>query len=111
MTETTVSLSENAAKRIAALIEKQGDPGLKFRLAVDGGGCSGFQYRFDFDKTVNEDDTIVSRCGVDMLVDEASLPFLEGAELDYVTDLVGAAFQVRNPNAQASCGCGSSFAI
>ena len=106
-----VSISARAAERVAALIEQQGNPGLKLRLSVSGGGCSGFQYGFDFDTEEKADDIIVERGGVTMLVDGMSLLYVMGAEVDYVEDLVGASFQVVNPNATASCGCGSSFSI
>jgi len=108
---TPITLSERAAVRVANLIKSQGDPDLMLRLTVSGGGCSGFQYGFDFDKTQKPDDIIVERDGVTMLVDSMSLLYLTGSEVDYVEDLVGASFQVVNPNATASCGCGSSFSI
>jgi iron-sulfur cluster insertion protein len=108
---TTPSLSESAARRVAALKTRQGNPGLMLRLSVDGGGCSGFQYKFGFDEAASDDDIVVERDGVKMVVDSVSLPFLEGAVVDYVETLGAAAFQVRNPQATASCGCGSSFAV
>lgn len=111
MSQPTVSLSEAAAQRIATLIERQGNPRLKLRLSVDGGGCSGFQYKFGFDEAVQDDDTVVERNGVTMVVDAVSLPLLEGAEVDFVETLGAASFQVKNPNAQSSCGCGTSFSI
>lgn len=111
MSQPTVTLSEAAAKRVAALIERQGNPRLKLRLSVEGGGCSGFQYKFGFDETAQPDDTVVERDGVTMLVDAVSLPLLDGAEVDYVETLGAASFQVKNPNAQSSCGCGTSFSI
>jgi iron-sulfur cluster insertion protein len=106
-----IGLSEKAATRIAALIEQQGNPNLKLRLSVSGGGCSGFQYGFDFDDNQKDDDIVVERGGVTMLVDPMSLLYVSGSEVDFVEDLVGASFQVKNPNATASCGCGSSFSI
>jgi len=106
-----VSLSSNAAKRIASLRAQQGDAGLMFRVAVSGGGCSGFQYEFSFQSSANDDDQIIERDGVKMLVDSTSLLYLAGSEVDYVEDLVGASFQVKNPNAQSQCGCGTSFSI
>ena len=106
-----VSLSATAAQRIAALIAAEGNPALMLRLAVSGGGCSGFQYGFSFDDARNEDDRVFERDGVRLLVDSTSLDLLGGAEVDFVEDLVGAAFQVRNPNASSSCGCGSSFSV
>jgi iron-sulfur cluster insertion protein len=106
-----ISLSSNAAKRVAALIQQQGNDALKLRLTVSGGGCSGFQYGFGFDEEQKADDIVVTRDGVTMLVDNTSLLYLFGSEVDFVEDLVGASFQVINPNASSSCGCGSSFAI
>jgi len=106
-----VSLSAAAARRIAALIAAEGNPALMLRLAVSGGGCSGFQYGFSFDDARNEDDRVFERDGVKLVVDETSLDLLVGAEVDFVEDLVGSAFQVRNPNASSSCGCGSSFSV
>lgn len=106
-----VGLSARAAARVAALIEQQGNPDLKLRLSVSGGGCSGFQYGFDFDEAQKPDDIVVEKDGVTMLVDSMSLLYLMGSEVDFVEDLVGASFQVVNPNASSSCGCGSSFAI
>jgi iron-sulfur cluster insertion protein len=106
-----VDLSAAAAKRVAVLRQRQGNPNLKLRLSVDGGGCSGFSYRFGFDETVADDDLTVERDGVTLLVDAVSLPLLDGAVVDYVEDLAGASFQVKNPNAASSCGCGTSFSI
>jgi iron-sulfur cluster insertion protein len=106
-----VSISARAADRVAALIKQQGNDALKLRLTVSGGGCSGFQYGFDFDEEQKADDIVVERDGVTMLVDGMSLLYLMGSEVDFVEDLVGASFQVVNPNATASCGCGSSFSI
>lgn len=106
-----IGLSASAAARVKTLIEQQGNPSLKLRLSVSGGGCSGFQYGFDFSEDQANDDIVVTRDGVTMLVDSMSLLYLMGSEVDYVEDLVGASFQVKNPNAQSSCGCGSSFSI
>lgn len=106
-----IVLSASAARRVAQLIAQEGRPDLKFRLAVSGGGCSGFQYAFEFDDKVNPDDLVVERDGVQLLVDEASREFLGGAEVDYVENLLGSSFQVKNPNATASCGCGTSFSV
>jgi iron-sulfur cluster insertion protein len=106
-----VSLSATAARRIAALIAAEGNPALMLRLAVSGGGCSGFQYGFSFDDARNEDDRVFERDGVKLVVDDTSLDLLVGAEVDFVEDLVGSSFQVRNPNASSSCGCGSSFSV
>ena len=106
-----VTLSASAAKRIATLIDMEGDAALMLRLSVSGGGCSGFQYGFTFDKATQQDDRIFERDGVKLVIDDTSLELLSGSEVDYVEDLVGAAFQVKNPNAQSSCGCGSSFSV
>ena len=108
--EAKVDITESAARRLATLIAAEPGDGLMFRVAVTGGGCSGFQYNFSFDDTRQEDDLVFGRDGVTVLVDAVSLDLLKGAEIDYVEDLVGASFQVRNPNATASCGCGNSFA-
>ncbi len=105
------SVSANAAKRITELAASEAEPGAMLRLAVDGGGCSGFQYRFDFDKAVNDDDRTFQRDGATVVIDEVSLELLKGSEIDFVEDLMGAYFQVNNPNASSSCGCGSSFSI
>lgn len=106
-----VALSVSAAKRIATLIELQGNPDLKFRIAVNGGGCSGFQYDFNLVDSANDDDLVVERDGVTMLVDGLSVMYLAGSEVDFVEELAGSMFVVKNPNATASCGCGSSFAV
>jgi iron-sulfur cluster insertion protein len=108
--EAKVGITESAARRLATLIAAEPGDGLMFRVAVTGGGCSGFQYNFSFDDTRQDDDLVFGRDGVTVLVDAVSLDLLKGAEIDYVEDLVGASFQVRNPNATASCGCGNSFA-
>ena len=107
----TLSLSGNAAKRIAWLMEQESDPELMLRIAVSGGGCSGFQYGFSFDDSVNADDRTFQRDGATVVVDEVSLELLAGAEIDFVEDLMGAYFKIDNPNATASCGCGTSFSI
>ncbi|HUA56988.1 MAG TPA: iron-sulfur cluster insertion protein ErpA [Candidatus Sulfotelmatobacter sp.] len=106
-----VKVTESAARRIAFLMTQETTPNLKLRLAVSGGGCSGFQYGFSFDDTVNPDDRVFARDGAEIVIDETSLELLGGAEIDFVEDLVGAAFQIRNPNATSSCGCGNSFSI
>jgi len=105
-----ITLSESAAKRIKAILEKQPDKSY-LRVSVEGGGCSGFSYKFDLDDAANEDDLIVSRDGVSVLVDEMSLEFMAGSEIDFSTELIGAAFKINNPNATAGCGCGTSFSI
>jgi iron-sulfur cluster assembly accessory protein len=105
-----VRLSASAAKRIAKITAEQ-PPGTMLRLEVIGGGCSGFSYRFGFAEKANADDTVIERDGVKAVVDEASLPFLAGSEIDYVEELIGASFKVQNPNATAGCGCGTSFSV
>ena len=107
----SVTMTASAAKRVAALMAQEGDGGLMLRVAVSGGGCSGFQYGFSFDDTVNADDRTFERDGVTLVVDEVSLDLLDGSEVDYVEELIGASFQINNPQATSSCGCGSSFAI
>lgn len=108
---SNVMLSSAAAARVAAISARQGKPGLKLRLAVDGGGCAGFQYKFGLESAAADDDLVVETDGVAMLVDPVSLPFLEGAKVDYVETMGAAAFKVTNPNAASGCGCGSSFSV
>jgi iron-sulfur cluster insertion protein len=103
-------MTSDAAKRIAALTAAEGQ-GVMFRIAVNGGGCSGYQYDFSFDKVRNADDLLIERDGARVLVDTGSLEFLGGAQLDFVEDLMGAHFEVKNPNAKSSCGCGTSFSV
>jgi iron-sulfur cluster insertion protein len=109
--ERRVVLTESAVRRIAALRQQEEAEGAFLRIAVSGGGCSGFQYGFSFDDQKNEDDFLFERDGVAVVVDEVSLGLLSGAEVDFVEDLMGASFQIRNPNAASSCGCGNSFSI
>ena len=104
-------LTEAAAKRIAVLAEQEQSPNLMLRVTVHGGGCSGFRYAFDFDTQVNPDDHTFTRDGVAVVIDAVSLEFLSGSELNYVEDLIGSYFEVRNPNASSACGCGASFSI
>ena len=105
-----ISLSPSAAARVAAIAAKQGKPAI-LRLAVDGGGCSGFQYRFGFADAPEGDDVVAERDGVRLVVDSVSLDLVRGAEVDYVESLGGAAFRVNNPVAASGCGCGSSFSV
>ena len=107
--DTQFSITQSAATRITTLMASE--DASYFRVRVDGGGCSGFQYQFDFDDTKQADDMEISAFGVRVLIDEMSLPFLENAQLDYVEELIGSFFKVENPNATASCGCGTSFSI
>ncbi|MEM8615600.1 MAG: iron-sulfur cluster insertion protein ErpA [Pseudomonadota bacterium] len=105
-----VTLSENAAKRIRAILAKTPDKSY-LRVSVEGGGCSGFSYKFDLDDSIGSDDLVVERDGVAVLIDEMSLEFMTGSEIDFSTELIGAAFKINNPNATAGCGCGTSFSI
>lgn len=105
-----MTLTESAAKRIKAILAKQPDAKL-LRVSVDGGGCSGFSYKFDLTDTQNSDDLLVERNGVGVVIDEMSLEFLHGSEIDFTTELIGAAFKINNPNATAACGCGTSFSV
>jgi iron-sulfur cluster insertion protein len=107
----SISLTENAARRIAFLAAQERQPGMMLRISVSGGGCSGFQYGFAFDDSKNDEDRLFERDGARVVIDETSLELLAGAEIDFVEDLVGASFQIRNPNAKSSCGCGNSFAV
>lgn len=105
-----VTITERAARRIGQILKSEGD-GAKLRISVEGGGCSGFQYKFDVEHDQAEDDLVIERDNAVVLVDPASAPFLSGSEVDFVDDLIGASFRVNNPNATASCGCGTSFSI
>ena len=103
------AFTDNAAGKVRELIEEEGNPELKLRVFVTGGGCSGFQYGFTFDEAVNEDDTSLQKSGVTLLVDPMSLQYLTGAEIDYQENVEGAQFVIKNPSATSTCGCGSSF--
>ncbi|MDA1073448.1 MAG: iron-sulfur cluster insertion protein ErpA [Proteobacteria bacterium] len=109
--DTDIQFSDAAAAKVKHLIEDEGVPELRFRVFVTGGGCSGFSYGFTFDEATAEDDAVVEKDGVTMLVDVLSYQYLLGSEVDYKEDLQGAQFVVKNPNAAATCGCGNSFAI
>ncbi|WP_188445713.1 iron-sulfur cluster insertion protein ErpA [Sphingomonas psychrolutea] len=105
-----IALTPSAAARVAAIAAKQGKPAI-LRLSVDGGGCSGFQYKFGFADAVDQDDAVAEQDGVRLVVDSISLDLVRGSAVDYVEELGGAAFKVTNPNAASGCGCGSSFAV
>lgn len=107
--EPALKISPAALVRVRDLIREEGNPALKLRVSVEGGGCSGFQYDFSFDADAAEDDFVLDREGVGILVDPLSMQYLEGAEVDYVEELAGAQFVIHNPNARTTCGCGSSF--
>ena len=103
--------TDAAAAKVKDLLIDEGNPDLKLRVFVQGGGCSGFQYGFTFDEVVNDDDTSIDKDGVQLLVDPMSFQYLVGAEIDYKEDIEGSQFVIRNPNAQTTCGCGSSFSV
>lgn len=106
-----VVVTENAVAKVKSLLEDEGNPDLKLRVFVTGGGCSGFQYGFTFDELVADDDAIIEKGGIQVLVDAMSYPYLVGANVDYEESLNGSQFVVQNPNASSTCGCGSSFSI
>ncbi len=106
-----VGFTEAAANKVNILTKEENNPNLKLRLSVSGGGCSGFQYDFAFDESVNDDDAVMEKNGATMLVDVTSMQYLDKAEVDYLEGLEGARFVVTNPNAESTCGCGSSFSI
>ena len=103
--------TDSAAAKVKELVDEEGNPDLKLRVFVQGGGCSGFQYGFTFDEIVNEDDTTMTKNGVSLLIDAMSYQYLVGAEIDYKDDINGAQFVIKNPNASTTCGCGSSFSV
>ena len=101
--------TDSAADKVKQLVDEEGNPELKLRVFVTGGGCSGFQYGFTFDEVTNEDDTVMEKNGVSLLIDPMSYQYLVGAEIDYTEGLEGSQFVIKNPNATSTCGCGSSF--
>lgn len=111
MAGTVFGFTASAAARVRALAEGEGNPSLVLRLSVSAGGCSGFQYGFDLTDSVADDDLVIERDGARLVVDPVSLDLLAGSELDYVEELMGAHFAVRNPNAVSKCGCGTSFSL
>ena len=110
MSDSDIILTESAARRVAAIAARQSKPAI-LRLAVDGGGCAGFTYKFELAETSEDDDTIAETAGVKLVVDPVSLDLVRGSAVDFVEDLSGAAFKVTNPNAASGCGCGSSFSV
>lgn len=108
---TAMSFTDRAASKVRNLIEEEGNFDLKFRVYITGGGCAGFSYGFSFDEDVKEDDTVVEKGGVKLLVDPMSIQYLAGSQVDYTEGLQGAQFVVNNPNATTTCGCGSSFSV
>ena len=111
MEEQVIRISDRAAGRIAKLVAEDGKDDLMLRVTVSGGGCSGFQYGFSLDDQRNDDDRLFERNGVGVVIDEVSLDLLKGSEIDFVEDLIGSYFAIKNPNASSTCGCGSSFSI
>lgn len=111
LSSDSIVFTESAAGKLGELIAEEGNPDLMLRVYVQGGGCSGFQYGFTFDETVNEDDTEIEKNGVKVLIDAMSIQYLSGAEIDYKEDISGSEFVIRNPNASTTCGCGSSFSV
>ncbi|MDR0563495.1 MAG: iron-sulfur cluster insertion protein ErpA [Azoarcus sp.] len=110
-TEEFLIFTDSAAGKVRELIEEEGNPELKLRVFISGGGCSGFQYGFTFDEKANDDDMTLEKNGVTLLVDSMSYQYLVGAEIDYTEGLEGSQFVIRNPNATTTCGCGSSFSV
>lgn len=110
-TNSPLLFTDSAASKVKQLIEEEGNRNLNLRVFVSGGGCSGFQYGFTFDELVNEDDTVMEKNGVKLLVDPMSFQYLIGAEIDYQENLQGAQFIIKNPGAASTCGCGSSFSV
>jgi iron-sulfur cluster insertion protein len=104
-----LNFTDSAATKVKQLIDEEGNADLKLRVFVTGGGCSGFQYGFTFDETTNDDDTVMEKGGVTLLIDPMSYQYLVGAEIDYTESVEGAQFVIKNPNATSTCGCGSSF--
>ena len=109
--EQNAEITDAAAAKVKKLIEEEGNPNLKLRVTVSGGGCSGFQYGFDFDENVADDDIKIEKDGVTMLIDNMSMQYLAGSAVDYLEGLEGARFVISNPNAKTTCGCGSSFSV
>ena len=107
---TGIALTERAARRISEIMAREPE-GSMLRISVNGGGCSGFAYAFDVDRTRQDDDTVVERDGVSVLVDQISLQYMDGSVIDFVDDLIGQSFKIENPHAVASCGCGTSFSL
>ena len=106
-----ITITDSAATKIADLLAEENNPKLCLRTFVQGGGCSGFQYGFTFDEEQNEDDFVIEKGGVKILIDSMSYQYLVGAEINYTEDVMGSSFTIKNPNAQTTCGCGSSFSV
>jgi iron-sulfur cluster assembly accessory protein len=110
MTTANVTVTERAARRIGEILARE-PQGTMLRISVEGGGCSGFQYKFDMERAQAEDDVLIRRDGASVLIDSMSLSYLAGSEIDFVDDLIGASFRINNPQAKTSCGCGTSFSL
>ena len=110
MTAAAITVSERAARRIGEILKGEGD-GAMLRISVEGGGCSGFQYKFDIERGKAEDDLVLTREGAVVLIDPVSVNYMAGSQIDFVDDLIGQSFKINNPQATASCGCGTSFSI
>ncbi len=108
---TSIVFTDSAALKVKSLLAEENNPALKFRAYITGGGCSGFEYGFTFDEAQSEDDTVIENQQVTLLIDPMSFQYLVGAEIDYVSDVNGERFVIRNPNAKTTCGCGSSFSV
>jgi iron-sulfur cluster insertion protein len=106
-----ITITDSAITKITDLLAEENNPNLKLRTFVQGGGCSGFQYGFTFDEEQNEDDFLIERPGMKLVIDSMSMMYLEGAVIDYIEELMGAQFTIKNPNAKSTCGCGSSFSV
>ena len=106
-----VVVTDSAAKRVAFLLNQEGMPDGALRVAVNGGGCSGFQYGFSLEKERNDDDLVIEKQGATVLVDVVSQLYLAGSEIDFIEDVIGSSFQIRNPNTKSECGCGTSFSV
>ena len=106
----SVTVSERAARRVAEILKKEPE-GTMLRVSVEGGGCSGFQYKFDMEQANTDDDLVIARDGAVVLIDSVSVNYMAGSEIDFVDDLIGASFKIKNPKATASCGCGTSFSL
>jgi iron-sulfur cluster insertion protein len=104
-----ITITDTCVEKLQTLIQEEGNPDLKLRVFVQGGGCSGFQYGFTFDEIQNKDDFDINRSGIKVLVDSISMQYLQGAEIDFAQDIMGESFVIKNPNAVTTCGCGSSF--
>jgi iron-sulfur cluster assembly accessory protein len=110
VSQASVTVSERAARRIGEILKAE-PAGTMLRVSVEGGGCSGFQYKFDMERAKAADDIVIARAGATVLIDPVSAQYMAGSEIDFVEDLISAAFKVKNPNATASCGCGTSFSV